>query len=208
MARLTILLSIALLGLAGCGGEAVVAGNEDATVKTQTAEAIDPKVAAEMEKRKQVLATIAAQKPAFDAAKAAGDTILLDELADTGNVHAQYDRAVQRLASEDYMLQQGGFEDMEAASEAGLPEAQLWVGQRMAFGKDGYKLQPSSGLKLMEQAAAAGNLEAILAVAGMYAQDAYMADKTKAREWYQRGADKGSDEAKSWLETLGSGSDS
>ena len=29
-----------------------------------------------------------------------------------------------------------------------------------------------------------------------------MADKTKAREWYQRGADKGSDEAKSWLETL------
>jgi TPR repeat protein len=106
------------------------------------------------------------------------------------------------------MLQQGGFEDMEAASEAGLPEAQLWVGQRMAFGKDGYKLQPSSGLKLMEKAAAAGNLEAILAVAGMYAQDAYMADKTKAREWYRRAADKGSDEAKGWLDTLDADSDS
>ena len=106
------------------------------------------------------------------------------------------------------MLQQGGFEDMEAASEAGLPEAQLWVGQRMAFGKEGYKLQPSSGLKLMEKAAAAGNLDAILAVAGMYAQDAYMSDKKKAREWYQRGADKGSDEAKDWLDTLDAESDS
>jgi TPR repeat protein len=115
---------------------------------------------------------------------------------------------VRRLASEDYMLQQGGFEDMESASEAGLPEAQLWVGQRMAFGKDGYKLQPSSGLKLMEKAAAAGNLEAILAVAGMYAQDAYMADKAKAREWYRRAADKGSDEAKGWLDTLDADSDS
>ena len=106
------------------------------------------------------------------------------------------------------MLQQGGFEDLESASEAGLPEAQLWVGQRMAFGKDGYKLQPSSGLKLMEKAAAAGNLEAILAVAGMYAQDAYMADKTKARAWYQRAADQGSDEARSWIDTLDADSDS
>jgi hypothetical protein len=69
---------------------------------------------------------------------AAGDAIRLDELADAGNAHAQYERAVRRLASEDYMLQQGGFEDVESASEAGLPEAQLWVGQRMAFGKDGY----------------------------------------------------------------------
>jgi TPR repeat protein len=170
--------------------------------------AIDPKAAAELEKLKKVQAELAAQKPAFDEAVAAGDAIRLDELADAGNAHAQYERAVRRLASEDYMLQQGGFEDVESASEAGLPEAQLWVGQRMAFGKDGYKLQPSSGLKLMEKAAAAGNLEAILAVAGMYAQDAYMADKTKAREWYQRAADQGSDEAKSWLDTLDADSDS
>ena len=207
MARLIQLFPIALLALAACGGESVVAGNEDATV-SPAAEAVDPKVAAELEKLKKVQEVLAAQKPAFDEAKAAGDAIRLEELADAGNAHAQYDRAVRRLASEDYMLQQGGFEDMESASEAGLPEAQLWVGQRMAFGKDGYKLQPSSGLKLMEKAAAAGNLEAILAVAGMYAQDAYMADRKKAREWYQRAADKGSDEAKSWIETLDAESDS
>jgi len=207
MARLIHFFPIALLALAACGGESAVTGSEDATVNA-AGEMVDPKVAAEREKLKKVAEALAAQKPAFDEAKAAGDATRLDELADTGNAHAQYERAVRRLASEDYMLQQGGFEDMEAASEAGLPEAQLWVGQRMAFGKEGYKLQPSSGLKLMEKAAAAGNLEAILAVAGMYAQDAYMADKTKAREWYQRAAEKGSDEAKGWLETLDAGSDS
>ena len=207
MARLIHLLPIAILALAACGGESAVKGNEDATVNPAAA-AIDPKVAAEMEKLKKIAEALAAQKPAFDEAKAAGDEIRLDALADAGNAHAQHERAVRRLASEDYMLQQGGFEDMESASEAGLSEAQLWVGQRMAFGKDGYKLQPSSGLKLMEKAAAAGNLEAILAVAGMYAQDAYMADKKKARDWYQRAADKGSDEAKSWIETLDAESDS
>ena len=207
MARLIHLLPIAILALAACGGESAVKGNEDATVNPAAA-AIDPKVAAEMEKLKKVADEPAAQKPAFDEAKAALDEIRLDALADAGNAHAQHERAVRRLASEDYMLQQGGFEDMEAASEAGLPEAQLWVGQRMAFGKEGYKLQPSSGLKLMEKAAAAGNLDAILAVAGMYAQDAYMSDKKKAREWYQRGADKGSDEAKDWLDTLDAESDS
>ena len=208
MARLIHLLPIACLALAACGGESAVKGTEDATVSPAGVAGIDPKAAAELEKLKKVQAELAAQKPAFDEAVAAGDAIRLDELADAGNAHAQYERAVRRLASEDYMLQQGGFEDMESASEAGLPEAQLWVGQRMAFGKDGYKLQPSSGLKLMEKAAAAGNLEAILAVAGMYAQDAYMADKTKAREWYQRAADQGSDEARGRLDTLDADSDS
>ena len=208
MARLIHLLPIACLALAACGSESAVKGTEDARVSPAGEAAIDPKAAAELEKLKKVQAELAAQKPAFDEAVAAGDAIRLDELADAGNAHAQYERAVRRLASEDYMLQQGGFEDMESASEAGLPEAQLWVGQRMAFGKEGYKLQPSSGLKLMEKAAAAGNLEAILAVAGMYAQDAYMSDKTKAREWYQRGADKGSDEAKEWLGAQDAESDS
>ena len=208
MARLIHLLPIACLALAACGGESAVKGTEDTTVSPAGVAAIDPKAAAELEKLKKVQAELAAQKPAFDEAMAAGDAIRLDELADAGNAHAQYERAVRRLASEDYMLQQGGFEDMESASEAGLPEAQLWVGQRMAFGKEGYKLQPSSGLKLMEKAAAAGNLEAILAVAGMYAQDAYMSDKTKAREWYQRGADKGSDEAREWLGAQDAESDS
>lgn len=211
MAVLKPLFLIPLLALAACGGPADVAGTEDASVATAAGpEAgaeppLDPKLAAEMDKLKEQLAANAAAKPAFDAAKAANDEIKLDELADSGNAHALYDRAVKRIASEDYMLQQGGYDDMQAASELALPEAMLWVGQRMAFGKEGYKLQPSSGLKMMEKAAAQGNLEAIMAVAGMYAQDAYMSDRKKALEWYDRAAKMGSEEAKSWIDTLGAG---
>ena len=101
MARLINLLPIACLALAACGGESVVTGNADAIVNPPGAASVDPKVAAEMEKLKKIADELAAQKPAFDEAKAAGDVIRLEELADTGNVHAQYDRAVLRLALAD-----------------------------------------------------------------------------------------------------------
>jgi TPR repeat protein len=55
---------------------------------------------------------------------------------------------------------------------------------------------------MMEKAAAQGHMESILAVASMYAQDAYMNDKKKAREWYGRAAEMGDPEARKWLETL------
>lgn len=199
----TLAAATTLLALAACGDAADVAGTEDASVQTAAAAIpVDPKVAAEIAKARELSDANAAAKPAFDAAKAAEDVARLDELADAGNAHALYDRAQRRLESEDYMLQQGGLDDMQEASDKGLPEAQLWVGQRMAFGRDGFKLQPNSGLKLMEKAAAQGNLEAILAVASMYAQDAYMHDKRKAEDWYKRAADMGNEEAKSWLDTL------
>lgn len=202
MARLTLLLP-ALLVLASCGGDSTVAGNEDATVKPEAAgETLDPKAAAELEAAKKLSAANDAYKPAYEAARAANDLTKLDELADAGNTHALYDRGLRRLQSDDYMLQQGGFDDMQQAAEQGLPEAQLWVGQRMAFGKDGFKLQPASGLKMMEKAAVQGHMEAILAVAAMYAEDSYMADRKKARKWYGEAAEMGNEEAKKWLETL------
>jgi hypothetical protein len=73
-----------------------------------------------------------------------------------------------------------------------------WVGNYFGVdyeSEDGYKLQPSSGLKMMERAAAQGNVEAILAVARMYVQDVYMNDTRKARDWYQRAAELGSADA-------------
>jgi TPR repeat protein len=203
MARLTLLFSATLLALAACGGESAVTGTEDATVAPAAAEKIDPKVAAEIAAAKKLSDANRAYKPAYEAARAVDDLAKLDELADAGNTHALYDRGLRRLLSEDYMLQQGGFDDMQLAAEQGLPEAQLWVGQRMAFGKDGYKLQPASGLRMMEKAAAQGHMEAILAVAAMYAEDAYMHDKSKARKWYGEAAEMGNEEAKSWLDTLG-----
>lgn len=195
-----------MLALVACGGPADVAGTEDATVKPATeagvapAANLDPKVAAEMAKAKDLADKLAAAKPAFDAV--ADDPVQLEALAESGNGWALFNRAQNRLSSQDYMAQQGGFTDMELAAEKGVAGAQLWVGEHMAFGKDGYKLQPSSGLKMMERAAGQGNVDAILAVAAMYVQDAYMHDNKKAREWYQRAADLGSADATNALKGL------
>lgn len=188
--------------LAACG--APVDGPE-ADAAAEAAAALDPKAAAEAAKEKAETDKLAEQKPAFDAALAANDADALDSLADGGNAWALHHRAKERIASHDYMLQQGGFEDMEAAADLGHAEALVWVGQRKAYGKDGYKLQPNSGLMMMERAARRGNIEAMLAVAVMYGQDAYMHDAKKARDWYKRAAEAGSAEAKDVLSQLDSG---
>lgn len=187
-----------LLALAGCGGESETAGREDAAVGIASTAKPDP----EAETAKELAALVAIDKAPFDAALAANDEAQISALADAGNAYALHHRALIRIASHDYMLQQGGYDDMQAASDKGLAAAQLWVGQRMAYGQDGYKLQPNSGLKLMEKAAAQGNVDAIMAVAAMYVQDAYMHDTKKARDWYKRGADLGSAEAKTALQQM------
>lgn len=189
----------AALVLAACGA-ATEGPSADAAV--EAAAVLDPKAAAEAKRDKEESEKLAAQKPAFDAALAANDAEALENLADAGNAWALHHRAVQRIASHDFMLQQGGFEDMEAAADHGLPEALVWVGERKAYGKDGYKLQPNSGLMMMERAARRGNVEAMLAVASMYEQDAYMHDARKARDWYQRASEAGSTVAKDALTRL------
>lgn len=193
-----LLVSTLLLTLAACGGESEMADREDTAVGIASVEKPDP----EAEKAKELAAIIAAEKPPFDAALASGDETQVDALAESGNAWALHHRALIRINSHDYMLQQGGYDDMQAASDKGLAAAQLWIGQRMAFGKDNFKLQPNSGLKLMEKAALQGNLEAILAVAAMYQVDTYMHDDRKAREWLKRAADLGSELAKEELSRM------
>jgi TPR repeat protein len=184
--------------LAACG-PATEGPSVDATAEAAAVAAIDPKAAAEAAKDKAETDALAAAKPAFDAALATSDPLAIDDLADAGNAWALYHRGKDRNASHDFMLQQGGFEDIEAAAEAGLPEALMWVGRRKAYGVDGYKLQPNSGLILMERAARRGNVEAMFAVAEMYEQDAYMTDAKKAYDWYTRAAEAGSTQAKDAL---------
>ncbi len=191
-----------LLALAACGA-ATEGPSVEATAETAAAAAIDPKAAAEAAKDKAETDALAAAKPAFDAALATGDPLAIDGLADAGNAWAHYHRGKERVASHDFMLQQGGFEDMEAAAEAGLPEALMWVGRRKAYGVEGYKLQPNTGLIMMERAARRGNLEAMVAVGEMYEQDAYMHDAKKARDWYGRAAEAGSTQAKDALARMG-----
>ncbi len=176
---------------ASCGPVKTATGAEGA--KTETAAAPDP--AAE-EKQKQ-----AEQKAAFDAL--AGDEAKIDDLADAGNGFALFHRGSARLKSPEYTMQQGGFEDMEAAVKAGNADAQLWVGTRMAYGLEGYQLKPNSGLRMLEKAANQDHIEAILAVGLMYEQDTFMHDVAKAKTWYERGAALGSDKAKDALAKLG-----
>jgi hypothetical protein len=183
--------------LASCGPAA-----DKPTAKAEAEAAKqDPEAAkAAAEKQKQ-----AEQKAAFEAA--AGDEAKIDELADAGNGFALFHRGKARVASADYVFQQGGFEDLEKAAEGGNADAQLWLGEKMAYGLMGYPLKPNSGLMMMEKAAKQDNIDAILAVGLMYEQDTFMRDLAKAKTWYERGVELGSEKAKDALAKLGTPQD-
>ncbi|HVY88824.1 MAG TPA: hypothetical protein VG942_08145 [Hyphomonadaceae bacterium] len=184
---------IALVILSACGPKA--------EAPKPAADAAAPKAdpAAELK------AKMAAAKAEFDAVSQ--DEAKAGELADKGNPYALFYRAQKRLNSGDYSTEQAGFDDMDAAAKAGSADAQLWVGQKMAYGQDGFELKPASGLKMMEKAASQDNIDAILATALFYEQDSFMHDLAKAKQWYERGAALGSDKAKMALEKLGTGKD-
>jgi hypothetical protein len=185
------IVSFALVLLAACGQP------QTSNPEAAEAEAADPAVEqAAVEKQKQ-----AEQKSAFEAE--AGDEAKIDELADAGNGFALHHRGKTRLASDEYYVQRAGFEDMEAAAKAGNADAQLWVGEKMAYGLQGYQLKPNSGLMMMEKAARQDHVDAILAVGLMYEQDTFMRDMAKAKTWYERGVELGSDKAKDALAKLG-----
>jgi len=187
---------LALMLLAACGQPH---GDSESTGTETTAP--DPAAeAAAAEKLKQ-----ADQKSAFEAA--GSDEAKIDELADAGNGFALHHRGKARLASNEYYVQRAGFEDMEAAAEAGNADAQLWVGEKMAYGLQGYQLKPNSGLMMMEKAAKQDHIDAILAVGLMYEQDTFMRDMAKAKEWYARGVELDSDKAKEALARLGTPDD-
>jgi hypothetical protein len=195
MRPLPVLIAAAMLA-AACGPKP-----ENPEAQAATEEAAKPDLAA-AEKQKQ-----AEQKAAFDPALAAKDEAKLEELAEAGNGFALFRRAEARLASNEYIQQQGGFMDMEEAAEIGNADAQLWLGTRMAYGLDGYPLKPNSGLMMLEKAAKQDNIEAILAVGLMYEQDTFMHDIDKAKLWYERGVALGSDKAKDALAKLGTQQD-
>mgnify|MGYP003557811874 FL=1 len=200
MMRPALLVGFALT-LAACGGPEA----PKPEIAAEDVKPINPKEAAEAAAAKVRSDALATQKPEFDAALAANDAVKLDDLADAGNGWALLHRGQTRLSSQDFSQQQAGFEDMEAAADKGVAEAQFWLGTKMAYGQDGYQLKPNSGLMMMERAARQGNAQAIMAVGLMYEQDSFMANRKKAREWYERGAALGSDDAKKALERMDGG---
>lgn len=183
--------------LASCGP---AADKPSATAETEAAKSDPDADKAATEKQKQ-----AEQKAAFEAA--GGDEAKIDDLADAGNGFALYHRGKARVASPDYVFQQGGFEDMEAAAEGGNADAQLWLGEKMAYGLMGYPLKPNSGLMMMEKAAKQDHIDAILALGLMYEQDTFMRDLAKAKSWYGRGVALDSEKAKEALAKLGTPQD-
>ncbi|RYY93474.1 MAG: hypothetical protein EON61_24975, partial [Alphaproteobacteria bacterium] len=182
------LLAALALSLAACGGQGDAPKPGVEAAEAEKLKPIDPKEAAEAAAAKVRADKLAEQKPEFDAALAAKDEAKIDDLADAGNGWALYHRATNRLSSQDFSQQQAAFQDMEAAAQKGVADAEMWVGVKMAYGQDGYPLKPSSGLKMMERGARQGNVQAMLAVALMYEQDTFMADKKKARTWYEKAA--------------------
>ena len=194
MKRLLILSVV--LAAAACGP-----AKPAATDPAKEAAAADPAAA----KKAEIKTEQARQKAEFDAA--GGDATKIDDLADKKNGFALFHRAQERLKSQEYYAQQGGFEDMEAAAKANNAEAQLWVGQRMAYGLEGYPLKPNSGLQMLTRAAEQDNIDAILAVGLMYEQDTFMHDMDKAKAWYEKGVALGSDKAKDALAKLGTPED-
>lgn len=197
MTRFLPLLVVMTALLASCGP----AGDKArAQAETDAAQADPEADKAAADKQKQ-----AEQKAAFEAA--GGDEARIDDLADAGNSFALYHRGKARIASPEGFVQQGGFEDLEAAAEGGNADAQLWVGDKMAYGLMGYPLKPNSGLMMMERAAKQDHIDAILAVGLMYEQDTFMRDMAKARTWYERGVELGSEKAKDALAKLGTPED-
>ena len=200
MMRASLLLGFALT-LAACGGPEA----PKPEIAAEDVKPINPKEAAEAAAAKVRSDALATQKPEFDAALAANDAVKLDDLADAGNGWALLHRGQTRLSSQDFSQQQAGFEDMEAAADKGVAEEQFWLGTKMAYGQEGYQLKPNSDLKMMERAARQGHMQAIMAVGLMYEQDTFMADKKKARDWYEKGAALGSEDAKSALKRMDGG---
>jgi TPR repeat protein len=195
MTRLAALLaSIALAGAAGCAEESA---DTRASTPAEAAAAVGEAAARDAERldREQ-------QKAAFDAALAAADETQLEALAEAGNAWALHRRALQRLESGERILADAGFIDMEAAAENGNPDAQLWVGLRMARGSDGYPLKPNSGLMMVERAAAQGHVEAMFRLGELYEADQFMADADKALEWYGKAAAAGSTPAREALDRI------
>jgi localization factor PodJL len=142
-----------------------------------------------------------AARTEFQAAVAAGDDDRIFALADEGNPFALFYRGEARLKSDLQYEQQEGFKDMEAAADAGSPDAQLWVGLRMAKGMDGYSYKPNSGLMMVEKAAKAGHGEAMYALGELY-ESGLMHDIDKAKDWYGKAAVAGVEKAKEALAGL------
>jgi len=187
--------------LASAGDKAAIAERARRADKLDK-EAADAKAKADAEQAaKDAKANDEARK-AFEAALAANDEAKLEQLAADGNPAAMFRRGEARLKSDDQGIHQLGYDDIEYAAEKGDPGALLWVGFRRSQGIEGYSWNPATGRDMVERAANMGSVDAMYAAGQIYDYAGPLHDLDKAKAWYQKAADKGSDAAKSRLEAL------
>lgn len=139
---------------------------------------------------------------AFEEALAAKDEARIEALAAEGNPAAMFHRGEARLKSDDQGIHQLGYDDIEYAADKGDPGALLWVGFRRSQGIEGYPWNPATGRDMVERAANMGSVDAMYAAGQIYDYAGPLHDLDKAKGWYQRAADKGSDAARSRLDVL------
>ena len=171
------------------------------------AKAEDPGAIAELARRSEAVAyaetvRLREARTAFEAAIASGDETRISALADADNPFALHYEAEKLLGSDQPSVRSQGFAMMEAAAEAGSPDAMVWVGYRMAQGADGYPWKPNSGLLMVQDAARTGHAEAMYTLGLIYSEGP-MADPAQAEEWMRKAADAGSAPAADALRRMG-----
>lgn len=208
-----VFVSLAALALASCGGG--TAGKPmselDDKALAQLADKGDFEAKNEIARRAVSVAEKATtDKAATDRVKFIADyeavktdDAKVDDLADAGNPWALNARGQRLLKAEEQWLKNQGQNDLDAAAQGGNPDAQMYVGWRMAHGIEGYTNQPASGINMVKKAAEQGNAEAMYTVGVLYHEPGPMHDLKLAREWYQKAADAKFEGAKEALEKLG-----
>jgi len=187
--------------LASAGDKAAIAERARRADKTDK-EAADAKAKADAAQAEKEAKANAEGRKAFEAALAAKDEARIEQLAADGNPAAMFHRGEERLKSDDQGIHQLGFDDIEYAADKGDPGALLWVGFRRSQGIEGYPWNPATGRDMVERAANMGSVDAMYAAGQIYDYAGPLHDVEKAKAWYLKAADKGSDAAKSRLEAL------
>ena len=187
--------------LASAGDKSAIAERARRSDKTDR-DAAEAKAKADIAQADKDAKANAEGRKAFEAALAAHDEARIEQLAADGNPAAMFHRGEARLKSDDQGIHQLGFDDIEYAADKGDPGALLWVGFRRSQGVEGYPWNPATGRDMVERAANMGSVDAMYAAGQIYDYAGPLHDVEKARAWYQKAADKGSDAARSRLEVM------
>lgn len=159
--------------------------------------------ALEQAKAEDVAKAPADPQAAFDRALEAGDEAQIKDLADAGNPYARFHIAARTIDDPKAAAaaKQKARADVLGAADAGVIEAQIYLGKALAEGGHGFKQDHAGAVKWTEAAAEAGNAEAMFEAAQLQVEGP-APNLDRARLWYKRAADAGVNAASAALMAL------